>query len=319
MKKNVLTLTAILLMSFASFQVFAQGFYIQGGLGYYSPASNEVLGPIITNLGEENETNGNIWGTFGKGVAVGGELGYMFSQNFGFGIGVDYVLGSEVVIEEFSNAGTGVADISNAKNKRLTLSPMFIVDAGSEKLSPFAKFGVVIPVLGQTDGFRSSNDPNTVSNLLLALFPDAVGFEAESIAKGQFAIGFNGDIGLNFNITENIAVFGSVGYTALRIKRKTYEVSRADIVNADGTKEGALNLLSLGGVFPYTEYVDEIVADEFDAYQDEAAAAAAADPDWFTYYGTKDFPAKELTEDAAFNTLNFRVGARYTFKPGSKE
>lgn len=279
----------------------AQGFYVQPGISYLSPATNDVVGVTADNaLNAEEAVNGVILGSYGSGLGLDLGLGYMFSRNFGFDLGISYVLGKETLIEEFTDGSS--YDRSYATNKRLTLSPGFIIDAGSETLSPFARFGLLIPVAGQTDGLRTSNNPALVSSIIPALYPTATGFEAESIAKGQFSVGFTGAFGLRYQLNEMISICGSIGYTGLRINRNTYEVSRAELDLPEG-KEDVLALLSLGGAYPYTEYFDEVDTQELADY-----IATSGDA-----YGTKEAPARAVVEGASFSTFNISLGARFSF------
>lgn len=279
----------------------AQGFYVQPGISYLSPATNDVVGVKADNaLNSEQIVDGVILGSYGSGFGLDLGLGYMFSRNFGFDLGISYVLGKETLIEEFADGDSFYR--SYATNKRLTISPAFIIDAGSETLSPFARFGLLVPVAGQTNGLGTSNEPALVSSIIPALYPTATGFEAESIAKGQFSLGFTGAVGLRYQLNEMISISGSIGYTGLRINRDTYEVSRAELDLPEG-KEDVLALLSLGGAYPYTQYYDEVDAQELATYITDSG----------DNYGTKESPAWAVTEGASFSTFNISLGARFSF------
>lgn len=332
--KHLKLFTLALCLLGAANALNAQGFYIQPGVSYLAPATNEVLGPknVLTSGAE---SSGSIVGSYGSGIGLDLTLGYMLSRNFGFELGSSYVLGKETMIEEFVNGES--YDRSYATNKRLTLSPGIVVDAGNETLSPFARFGVLIPVAGQTDGRRVSNDPALISALIPSLFPDATDFEATSIAKGQFSVGFNAAFGLRYQVNNMISVFGSVGYTGLRIARKSYEVPGAYLTMTDGTEVNVLSLLTLANtgapddVYAYEEYVDGFTAAEIVALQETAANAYMNNPpestgnvtvDLFrpaTYYGTKDYPALKTRQDVSFSTINISIGARFTFGGNSDE
>lgn len=333
--KNLLFVT-LFICSAALVQ--AQGFYVQPGISYLSPATNEVLGPKVENsLTSGSEVSSSLVGSYGSGIGLDLSLGYMLSRNFGLDLGVSYVLGQETLIEEFTDGNS--YDRSFATNKRLTLSPAFIVDAGSETLSPFARFGILVPVAGQTQGFRESNDPGMISSSIPLLFPNASDFRAESIAKGQFSLGLTAAFGLRYQLNEKIGIYGSIGYTGLRIARQSYEVPNATLNMSDGTSLDVLALLSLQNdgspddVFAYEEYVDNISAAELATIQAEGlanysgtlpdeiiGAVTAAElfglgnsDNVYTTYGTKDNPGLKLRQDASFSTFNISLGARFSF------
>jgi len=297
--KNLLLLILFTLGTTAT--LMAQGFYVQPGVSYLAPATSEVLGPKIKNaLNPDTKVDGVVSGSYGTGLGLNLNLGYMLSRNFGLDLGVSYVLGSKTLIEEFTDGDS--YDRSYATNKRVTLSPAFIVDAGSETLSPYARFGLLIPVAGGTTGLRESNNPSMVSPIIPILFPTATGFEAESLAKGQFTVGFTADFGLRYQVNEKMSVSGAIGYTGLRIHRDSYEVTRAELDLPDG-KTDVIDLLTQGGAYVYTEYFDEVDADAL------ATHVAAAGEN----YGSKEYPAWAVTQGAGFSTFNLSIGLRFSF------
>jgi len=277
---------------------------VQPGVTFLAPATSEILGPQVSNaLTSGSEINGTLSGSYGSGLGLDLGLGYMLSRNFGIDLGVSYTLGSQVLIEEATQGSD--FDRSYATNRRLTLSPAFIVDAGSETLSPFARFGIIAPVAGQTNGLRESNNGTlVVGDLVNFLFPDGVDrFEAESVAKGKPTLGFTAAFGLRYQLNEKINILGSIAYTGFRVRRNTFEVTRADVTLPDGSTQDVLPILSLGGTFPFTEYFEEIDSQALAAHM-----AAAGDN-----FGTREFPAWETDQGVSFSTFNINLGARFTF------
>ncbi|MGB1204579.1 MAG: outer membrane beta-barrel protein [Chitinophagales bacterium] len=289
----------------------AQGLYVKPSVGFGMAATSEIVGQEITNFGEENQVTANNYNTFGGGLNGRLGIGYMFNKHVGLELGFMYVLGSTVTTDNISVGDS--YDDSEAKAKRYSALPSLVVDAGLEKISPYARFGLTIPLGGGTDGLRESNDPALVSSVIPLLYPEAASFKAVSLANGQFGIGFNSAFGVNYNISDKMAIFGEIFYEALRIKRGTYEVSEATLTLTDGTEEDVLALLSLGGAFPYTEYFHEIKADELAAHQQAAAEAASDNPDVATYYGTKDYPAWDIVQDVNFSSFGFNLGVKFSF------
>ena len=289
----------------------AQGLYVKPSVGFGMAATSEIVGKEVTNFGEDNQVTKNNYNTFGGGLNGRLGIGYMFNKHVGVELGFMYVSGSTVVTDNISVGDS--YDNSEAKAKRYGAMPSLVVDAGLEKISPYARFGLTLPLGGATDGVRESNAPEIVSSIITVLYPEAASFKAVSVANGQFGVGFNSAFGLNYNLSDKMAVFGEVFYEALRIKRGTYEVSEATLTLNDGTQEDVLSLLSLGGAYPYTEYFHEIKADELAAHQQAAIDAAADDPDATTYYGTKDYPAWDIVQDVNFSSFGFNVGVKFNF------
>ncbi len=346
MKAIKFLLTTTLMLAYLC-SVNAQGLYIEPGVSYMMPSTNEVLGPKNQNvLTPGSEIYSNVVGSYGAGTSLDLTVGYMLSRNFGVEIGTSYVLGNETLIEEFTDGSS--YDRSYATNQRLTLSPGFLVDAGGETFSPFARFSLLIPVAGQTDGFRESNAPVMVSSSIPLLFPTANGFEATSIAKGEFSLGFNAAFGLRYQLNDMVGIFASVGYTGLRIARKSYEVPGAILKFEDGTELDVLPLLAIANngsasdIYAYEEYVDELSAEELAALQEQGIndynenpvdypdvidnavflaelAGAGSSDNVYTTYGSKDLPALKTRQDVSFSTVNISIGARFLFGGGNNE
>lgn len=326
MKQLFLSLIAAACLLIFSNDVLAQsGFYVQPGVSYKLGATNDILGlsatRVINSDGNWDPTNGvssNLYGSYGGGVGLGLEVGYFFNKNFGASLGLNYVLGKEVLVEEFRGINTN--DFSVAKNRRLAVSPGVTVDAGLDKVSPYARFGLLIPVAGSTKGTRTSDNCVTLlgSEFLCSIVPEAQdfeSFEATSVAKGQFSLGFTTAIGARYKISDMISIFGELSYDGLRIRRNTYEVTGATINKTTGVSEDVIPILSAGGAYQYTEYVDELdlAAEANIIAVAEEEAMATGNP---STYGTKANPAHETAIDANFSTFNIGLGVRFTFGAG---
>ena len=263
----------------------------------------ESLGSEITNAGDPtNQTTANIYGSYGKGLNATVSFGHKFNDFFGAEMGFSYILGSSQQTKDISTS-TGIFDKSETYTRQFRLKPALVFEAGKGKVVPFSRLGLVIPVAGASYGERDSNNPAGLSSAVPLLYPNAVAFRGESVAKGKFGLGFEGGVGARIALSDNMAVSAELFYTALRVKRKSYEVTTAVLIDADGTETDVLPLLALGGVFQHTEYKDEINAAEEAAYITSAGAE----------YGTEAFPAWQLREDALFNAVGVNIGFTYRF------
>lgn len=318
MKKQNFIFTVILCF-FATSLIHAQSddsakkkkFHVRVDLGYgFASGVNssigettlESLGSQITDAGAANQIQSNIYGSYGKGLNATVSFGHKFNDYFGAEMGVSYIIGSSQTTKDISSAGN-LFDKSETYTRQLRLKPALLFEAGKGKIIPFSRLGLVIPVAGASYGERESNNPAGLSAAVPLLYPNAVSFKGESKASGAFGIGFEGGVGARFNLSSNMAVSAELFYTSLRVKRKSYEVTEATLINADGTEEDVLALLALGGVFQHTEYKDEINATALAEYQ----ATAGND------YGSEQYPAWSLREDALFNALGLNIGFTYRF------
>ena len=277
----------------------AQGLYVRAGLGYGMGTTKDAFGMKIDNYGSENQSTTQLFTSLGGGLNGHLGIGYMFSPNFGIDIAGLYLLGSRVLVDEKTNGSQ--YDRSESYTRQLRVIPSLVVDAGLEKISPYARLGLVVPVAGASYGERESNAPEFVSTIIPAIRPDATGFEAKSVAKGALSIGIKTSLGINYNLNESLAIYGELAHTNLRIKRASYEVEKAELSYPSQDNEDVISLLSLGGAYAYTEYQNELSTSELEKAMGE------------DNYGTKDNPALAITEDANFNAFGINIGIKFSF------
>ncbi len=345
-KKCIWTLFVLSLSTWGSFQVQAQeestsesGVIVRIGVGYGMPVATDILGLGIYNRDIDTDGDGtadgvdvttaNMYGSYGGGLSASVDIGYQLNRHFGVLLGAEYLSGSEVTVEEVVNydmAGVQAGfDRSVAYTTQVKLKPALMVSAGTKKINPFAKVGLLIPVAGATYGTRESNDPSIVSSLITVFYPNATSFIAESTTRGAFGIGYEGTIGANFELNDKLAVFGEVFGQNLRIRRASYEVTRADLIMSDGSSENVTALLGLGGAYEYTEYFDEYSSEALAAHQAAAQEAYTQNPNQEleadpvqgplvdSYYGTKEYPAWETRLDGNFSNFGLKVGVKFLF------
>ncbi len=280
------------------------------GNGGSQPAGANIItsiGSNIFNQGEPDETRKNIYGSLGKGLQANLALGYKFNKYFSGEFAFVYMKGSSERVESFTYSD-GRFDRSEVYTNQFQIRPGLVFEAdNNSKLVPYARVSLIVPVSGGSFGERESNDPtgladedDVVAQLILSQFE---AFEAESVARGMPTLGFEGTLGIKYKVTDRLNIHAELFHNALRVKRKTYEVTRATLIAADGSETDAIPLLSIGGIYPYTEYKDEINASELAAYQAEAGIE----------YGTEAFPAWELREDFNFNSLGLSIGVSFNF------
>lgn len=287
------------------------GPYVRVDLGYgfgagvdsnVGSTSLEALGAEVTHAGAPNETRTNIYGSNGKGFNATATIGHKLNQFFGFELGFNYLLGARQTTADFST-DTGVSDMSETYTKQFRIKPSLLFEAGDKDFVPYSRVGLVIPVAGASYGERELNTPAALSPLVPTLYPDAVSFKAESKSKGQFGLGFEGAVGAKYALSDNMAISAELFYTSLRVKRKTYEITKAVLINSDGSEADVIPLLAAGGAVQFVEYKDEINDAELEAYISEAGME----------YGTEAKPAWALREDALFNALGINVGFTFQF------
>jgi outer membrane protein W len=199
--KKVLFSVIVTMFTLNTLQLNAQvkkGAYASIHVGYSLAAgSSNALGlsnATITNTSQELE---QIKFSFGKGVNAGLAFGYMFNEHIGAELGVQYLIGGKTKAKDTDNTTsfpyTQTADVSA---KMLQINPSIVLATTINKISPYAKFGVVI---GSGKITMNSN----------SVYPSSSYADRVEL-KGGTAIGFSAAMGLNIPISKNLSFSGEL-------------------------------------------------------------------------------------------------------------
>ncbi|TXI85498.1 MAG: hypothetical protein E6Q37_06250 [Crocinitomicaceae bacterium] len=227
MKKMILSAA----LFFAAYGVNAQGLYGDVSVGYGLGAPNYVMGTNeYRDFGDPSKnTEENIYGSIGQGLNLALTPGYMINEHFGLELGINYFMGAKKRVEEFNSSNDKVYSFRDAQSNQLRLIPSLVVSSGtSNKLSVYAKGGLMIPVLGVTNiSIEGSSTTNFVTYTKS---------EVETEFKGKVSLGFRGALGVNYKLNDNMSLFGELQQTNLFIKQDkntivSYKVNGSDIMN----------------------------------------------------------------------------------------
>lgn len=269
MKKFFFTVTAIL----AGTAAMAQGPSVSVNVGYGLGTPSEVLG-----VESEPAQVANIYGTLGSGLNFGVTPGYMLSEHFGMEIGINYFMGTEVMMNKDTDAN-GSVNTEYAKSNQLRIMPNLIFSTGTENnLSAYAKAGLVLPVMGTT--FSRVDDTGASSGP----FPSpAYNYEAET--KGQFTLGFSGSLGGAYKLSDGVSLFAELSSVNMRIKGKktsitSYEYAGQNVLGTMNTSDKEI------------EYVDD--------YNTAVAQ-------------NNNEPTKALAPKTNFGAIFLNIGVKFNF------
>jgi opacity protein-like surface antigen len=272
MKKIVLSITAMLAVSGA----MAQGPYAAFSVGYAGPAAQEQLGTDFNQTSATAYTETNIMGTYGGGIPVSLQLGYMFTEHVGFDLGFNYFMGNEVTIStQKSFLGDDIK--TTTKGYQIRVLPQLVISSGSDNtLGLYSKFGLVLPVAGKTT-FQTAGDQFT--------FPSTTSILVEGESTGQFSLGYTGSLGANFNLSDNLSLFGELQFINLRIKGDTQTITKYEFGGQDIISNFDKEDLE-------TVYVDELNQDS---------------------NSDSNKPKEELRNSSNYNSFGLNVGIRFKF------
>jgi len=313
----------------AGTQLHAQ-FYVGANVGYGVPFAAQPFGLTYDFLQDEDDNFTkreieNHYGNAGQGLRASVQPGFMFNENFGFELGAYYFTSPEILFQD-TIKGDGFYK-TYTKSWHLRLAPALVFMAGNGDITPYAKVGLCIPVAGSVTARREANDPLIVNQQFSILnyvndngdMITADRFDLEAEFKGQFSVGFESVAGIDYSINDNLSVYGEVAFTALRIKRATSEVKKGEATMSDGEIYNILPLLSLGGVFKHTEFVDQVDILEIQEAMENSERVTVELPNGLSLPLTTDYGTtpekthKILTSDGAYSAIGINVGVRFAF------
>lgn len=315
-KKNSPFLAILL---FASLFVSAQP-YVSGGLGYGIPATPEPFGLTYDFLREDGDlvkdNLKNSYSNAGTGFRANAAVGFMFNDNFGAELGAYYFTSPEILVQDTINGDSFYNTYTQGWHLRLT--PAFVFMAGNGKVVPYAKVGLCVPIAGLVNIRRESNDPGLVNVAFNLFLSEATGFDLNAEFKGQFSLGFESVAGVKYNLSDKLSLYGEAFITTLRIRRATSEITKAVAILADGSELDIRPVLAVGGVYQYTEFVDEVDLIEISEAMENAEESVFTFPNGTTlpiddYGTTPEKTHKLLASDGAYNAIGINIGVRFNF------
>ncbi len=266
----------------AAVQSASAQFYFGGNLGYGFSANGDAYSTDDTyNADGDLTSSKQIYGTYGAGLNIQLNGGYKLSENFAFDLGVNYLMGSKKLADRTTEPDGVYTKYVQTSQFRLT--PTLIVSAGGEgKLTPYTRFGLVIPVAGKTVATEDDKrNPNSTTEMVRE-------------SKGKATIGFEGGVGVRYKLSENLALSVELVYTALRIRTKSAELTKYD-KTTNGTTVDMLPNMNVAQ--KELNFVDELTPSS--NVQGNANFSL-------------DKPTDMLSTSSNFNNFGIRVGVVYT-------
>lgn len=287
MKTNLIILFTFL----AFFQLEAQqGPYLRLGGGYSVSAANDVFTNtvLVRDSSFRYTLDENIYGTIGSGAHFRLMGGYVFKQNFGVELEVEYLWGARKYAGEFTQVGR--TDLTYAYTRQLRLAPSFFVQASPALIQPYAGFGLLLPVTGKT------------------VLEEQVETSSTSIYRvrevyGALSLGFNGFAGVNINYpNDKFQLFFEVRHSNMRIKSKN-----ASVVQWDETDKGTNEVTNI--LETADEFEKEIVFRDRITPENNTITATVTSGTNFDF----DKPLELLATKTNFNALSFNIGVKIHF------
>ena len=280
---------SLALASIASFGLQAQeggGGYVRATLGYHLGVSGDVLGTSTNVSSTGSTTVSNNVGTAGGGLAFGLAGGYFFNENIGIDLEAYYLLGSKT--RASSTTAPNFESYNDIYTRQIRIAPALVLRASGEKIRPYARVGLLLPVGGKT-----------VSEEFEKVTAGTAGYENKKMTevRGRLSLGFTGAFGAEYSLNEKMSLFAELNYAGVRVNANTAEITEDMRTNSDGSTVN--NLENAPTIQREIRFVNEVnsgtntpgVGQNIDA--------------------TK--PVEILGRNSNFSSLGLRVGIVYGF------
>src|ERR1044072_9328816 len=169
-------------------------------IGYGMPGTWSVLGTNYESNGPANTfSSENVVGSYGTGLNFGGYVGGMVSDNTGFELGINYLVGAKYSFRDYETHPNTTDNIDDKVYARsLRLCPSLRVTFGDKNIRPYTRAGIVIGIMNKIndDLTETFTTPGTTDITL----------ETFELRKG-LAVGFTGALGINIPLNTNMFFF----------------------------------------------------------------------------------------------------------------
>lgn len=234
--KNLKFLSAVFVFALFTSNLFAQGAYVNVGVGYgFSTASGNLEDFYNYSSSSNSSTREQVCVSLGKGLNVGGTFGYMFNKNIGAELGISYLLGGKSEAKDDWSGGSAAYTLSS---KMLRFSPSMIISAGLEGVNPYARFGLIIGSGKVIYEYDESDDGDKMI--------------AKMEMNGGLAIGLNAGVGALFSISDKMSFFGEITMVNMSYAPKKGEITEATYNGTDILSDMTTNEKETDFVDSYT-------------------------------------------------------------------
>jgi hypothetical protein len=210
MKKLQISVLSLLLIGglFTNEVVAQKGAYGNINLGYNFSLNSDVVGVNSTTTSGESNTFKNevVTGSFGAGLNFGGTFGYMFSDNLGAELGVNYLMGSSFDATDNHTYTDAIVPANNYQQtttssisaSMIQFNPSIVISAGkTEGLNPYGKFGFVF-------GMGTITEEESVVKTGSGAYTQE---STQEFGEGM-ALGFSAAFGATYSFSEKLGLFG---------------------------------------------------------------------------------------------------------------
>ncbi|MCS6818937.1 MAG: outer membrane beta-barrel protein [Chitinophagales bacterium] len=280
----------------------------------FQPNGTDPAGSIIVPLINQNISDSaslkfqsNAYQGYSNGGTVNFVAGYMISHYVGLEIGFASLFGKKLtgksVFDDPATLGRNVSINTTTWSYGITMSPSIRLQASRPDAAfvPYGRFGLTIPFWGKTIHELDIAAPDFLNTKL----PASAKVRAET--QSVFSIGFNGSVGVGYNITTWLRVFGEAIANYLFVRSGKTTLTRYDLTFNGETSDLLPSYTTYSKV---TSFVDKL--DENSNTTVFGKKRAAANPQPGDKVVNEDAPREELRRAANFSAFGFNLGFTFT-------
>lgn len=235
MKKIYMILAAVCIMTVS---LNAQKLYIRAGLG-----GGVGLKQYASTMWSDESQTASSDNFVIKSVGLGGgfnvnaAFGYNLSDNVGAELGINEFIGLAKKTHSTNDNSSSSLTIDNKiSGMMLQIVPAVVINAGLEKINPYARLGMIVGVLPSiTIDSKSSSTSSGASRA-----SSSQDFKIK--LSGGVAVGFTAAGGVTYNISDMLSLYGELVYNGIAYSPakgiyKKYIVDDVDKLATMTTKE----------------------------------------------------------------------------------
>jgi hypothetical protein len=191
-----------------------------------------------------------LTGSYGAGFRGGLSVGYNINKYLSVEATFNYFHSKKNLMTRQQTTLVGTSKTlgsveSHGYVNAVDFAPSLVVSPGFEKVNPYVRFGVIVPLWGrlyiETDASQISSPPGIPPGTQVS----TVISRKEEI-KPNITVGFQGALGVSFKVAPRFDVFVEAEYKNVPVKSKEKEITRYDETNTliDASTGAAVKVVS---------------------------------------------------------------------------
>ncbi len=310
---------------------FSQGLYINVSGGYGVPAmqqtqqavtfqpngtdpANSIIVPLINQNISDSAAfrfKNNHYSGYANGGTLNLTAGYFINPYIGFEFGFGTLIPRKThgtsTYDDYNILGPNVTIKSTTWSYGLTMSPgiRFHACKPDAKIVPYARVALALPVWGATKHELDIQGDHFLPKFL----NQPASATVHTTTKSVFSIGFNGSVGVGYNITKWVRIYGEFAAQYLFVRSGKTTLTKY-LLTVDGeTTDRMSEFTTFSKETKFVDKLDENSNTEL--FGKKRVPSNVTDPD-LDVYVDESKPREELRRAANFSAFGGMIGFAFT-------